>query len=162
MSLYLYFENMASKSVWGPIVWTFFHTIAEKVKDDQFHKMLPSMLMYIKRICANLPCPDCSKHATQYISKINETQFVTKESFKIFLMNFHNSVNFRTGKPLFTVEQLNERYPRAITMVVVSNFIKVYSHRNTNIKLLINSFHKDILVKDLIKWFRENANNFNK
>jgi len=46
--------------------------------------------------------------------------------------------------------------------VIVPHFIKVFSHRNTNVRLLINSFHKDMLIKDFIKWMRENAVKFNK
>jgi hypothetical protein len=38
----------------------------------------------------------------------------------------------------------------------------VYSHRNTNVRLLVNSFHKDILIKDFIKWIRDNNSKFDK
>jgi hypothetical protein len=93
---------------------------------------------------------------------VNQSQFPTKESFKVFLLRFHNSVNARTNKPAFTLEDLNAKYVRANTFVVVPHFIKVFSHRNTNVRLLINSFHKDLLIKDFIKWIRENSAKFNK
>ena len=153
---------MASKDVWGPATWTLFHTLAEKVKEDNFNEMLPDLLTMIKRICMNLPCPDCSAHAVQIMSKVTPNQFTSKESLKIFLFHFHNSVNVRTGKPVFTVEELNSKYSRANTFVIIPYFIKVFSYRNTNVRLLVNSFHKDILIKDFIKWMRENSSKFNK
>ena len=78
------------------------------------------------------------------------------------MLNFHNSVNARTSKRPFTVEEMNAKYALANTFVVIPYFIKVYSHRNTNVRLLINSFHKDILIKDFIKWIRENGHKFKK
>lgn len=153
---------MASKDVWGPSTWTLFHTLAEKVKEENFNEILPDLLTMIKRICMNLPCPDCSAHAVQIMSKVTPNQFTSKESLKIFLFHFHNSVNVRTGKPVFTFEELNSKYARANTFVIIPYFIKVFSFRNTNVRLLVNSFHKDILIKDFIKWMRENSSKFNK
>ncbi len=153
---------MVSKDVWGPSTWTLFHTLAEKIKEEHFNQVIPDMLLVVKRICMNLPCPDCSAHATQIMSRVTPAQFPTKESFKVFLLHFHNSVNVRTSKRPFTMEELNAKYVRANTFVVVPHFVKVFSHRNTNVRLLINSFHKDILIKDFIKWMRENAFKFDK
>ena len=153
---------MASKDVWGPSTWTLFHTLAEKIKDEHFNDAKSELLNYIKRICANLPCPDCAAHAIQIISKLTPDQIASKQNFKIFLMQFHNSVNIRTGKRLFTIEELNAKYSRANVLVVVPYFIKVYSYRNTNVRLLVNSFQKDMLIKDFIKWIRENIHKFDK
>jgi hypothetical protein len=153
---------MASKDTWGPATWTLFHTLAEKIQDTQFNDTKSDLLTFIKRICSNLPCPDCAAHATQYTSKLTPNHFTSKEQFKLFLFHFHNSVNIRTGKRPFMLEELNAKYSRANTFVVVPYFIKVYSYRNTNVRLLINSFHKDILIKDFIKWIRENSHRFDK
>lgn len=151
---------MTTKDVWGPATWTLFHTLAEKVNDEHFNEIKTDLFLFIKRICFNLPCPDCAAHATQTISKVSPSSFENKQQLKTFLFNFHNSVNARTGKPAFSFEELNSKYARANTFVVVPYFIKVYSYRNTNVRLLINSFHKDILIKDFIKWMRENASKF--
>ena len=168
MSLYVYIRiyfilfYMVSKDTWGPATWTLFHTLAEKINDEHFNETKKDIFSFIKRICFNLPCPDCAAHATQIISKVNSDSFQNKQQLKMFLLSFHNSVNARTGKRPFTVEELNARYARANTFVVVPHFIKVFSHRNTNVRLLVNSFHKDLLIKDFIKWMRENATKFRK
>jgi hypothetical protein len=153
---------MASKDVWGPATWTLFHTLAEKIKDEHYAEVLPDMLIIIKRICMNLPCPDCSAHAIQMMSKVAASNFPTKDHLKAFLFHFHNAVNVRTGKQAIILEELNAKYARANTFVIVPHFIKVFSHRNTNVRLLINSFHKDMLIKDFIKWMRENNHKFNR
>ena len=153
---------MASKDVWGPATWTLFHTLAEKIKDEHYAEVLPDMLIMIKRICMNLPCPDCSAHAIQMMSKVSASHFPTKDNLKAFLFHFHNTVNMRTGKQAVMLEELNAKYARANTFVIVPHFIKVFSHRNTNVRLLINSFHKDMLIKDFIKWMRENSHKFNR
>jgi hypothetical protein len=153
---------MTSKDIWGPATWTLFHTLAEKIKDEHFNDIKSELLNYVKRICANLPCPDCAAHAIQIISKLTPDQLASKQNFKAFLMQFHNSVNARTGKRPFTIEELNAKYIRANTFVVVPHFIKVYSYRNTNVRLLVNSFQKDMLIKDFIKWIRENSHRFDK
>ena len=153
---------MTTKDTWGPAIWTLFHTLAEKVNDENFHEVKTDLFGFIKRICFNLPCPDCAAHATQIISKVNPSSFNNKQQLQMFLFNFHNSVNARVGKRAFTIEELNAKYSRANTFVVVPYLIKVYSHRNTNVRLLVNSFHKDILIKDFIKWMRENSSKFKK
>jgi N-acyl-D-aspartate/D-glutamate deacylase len=96
---------MVSKDVWGPSTWTLFHTLAEKVKEEHFAALLPEMLVMVKRICMNLPCPDCSAHAIQIMAKVTPAQFPNKDSFKLFLLRFHNSVNARTNKRAFTLEE---------------------------------------------------------
>ena len=68
----------------------------------------------------------------------------------------------RTGKRPFTIEELDAKYIRANTFVVIPYFIKVYSHRNTNVRLLVNSFQKDLMIKEFIKWIRENSHKFDK
>jgi hypothetical protein len=153
---------MTSKDTWGPATWNMFHTLAEKIKESDFNHLKTEMLTYVKRICNSLPCPDCAAHATKIISKLTPEQFANKENFKMFLFHFHNSVNIRTGKRPFTIEELNARYSRANTFAIIPHFIKVYSHRNTNVRLLVNSFHKDILIKDFIKWIRDNNSKFDK
>ncbi len=55
--------------LWGNSTWLLFHTISEKIKDDYFLKEKNNILNYITNICYNLPCPDCSVHATNFIKK---------------------------------------------------------------------------------------------
>ena len=52
----------------------------------------------IRQICYNLPCPECRKHASNYINKISLHSVKTKEDLIFVLFTFHNDVNRRLGK----------------------------------------------------------------
>ena len=49
-----------SPTTWGPPVWRFFHTLAEKMNEDKFQELGPQLFNLIRKICRVLPCPDCS------------------------------------------------------------------------------------------------------
>ena len=69
---------------WGPCTWYLFHTLAEKVKDEQFLKLKNGFISIIKRICSNLPCPECAEHAQHKLKSLN--------MFLISLENLNGSV----------------------------------------------------------------------
>ena len=58
---------------WGPPVWMFLHTLAEKIKEDEFSKIAPSTFTLIRAICSNLPCPECSMHAKTFFQNKNSS-----------------------------------------------------------------------------------------
>ena len=41
---------------WGEPIWFFFHTIAEKVKNESFPYVKQDLLNIIYNVCVNLPC----------------------------------------------------------------------------------------------------------
>lgn len=106
---------------WGPPTWMFFHTFAEKINDDFYRKHTPYILDMFKQMCAALPCPTCQAHATQYMSKIHVRHILTKEDFKNMLWTFHNTVNRRLKKPIFTKDQLS-MYKRANFRLIINHF----------------------------------------
>ena len=102
---------MSPPEIWGPPVWTFFHTLAENINEEGFSNIKFSLFSFIKRICNYLPCPDCSHHAIHFLAKVNINKIVTKNDFKNMLYVFHNSVNKRKRKTLFNHANL-EKYKR--------------------------------------------------
>jgi len=155
---------MVSKSVWGPCVWYLFHTLAYKAVPDNFPEIKADLIQYIQRICANLPCPECTQHATEYM-KTNArvlNQITTKDQLHIFLVDFHNAVNARKQKPKFTYEQAEQQYRRAKTGDVVQYFFKIYGDRSSggNLKMFTNGFHKQLLLSDFSAWIVRNYSKF--
>ena len=98
---------------WGPCTWYLFHTLAEKMIEEQFITQKPKLLEIIKSICYNLPCPDCALHAKTKINTLNESSINSKKDLKLMLLSFHNEVNIRVGKPIFTENELYEKYKSA-------------------------------------------------
>ena len=83
------------KMDWGEPTWFLFHTLAEKVKEEEFQNIRVELLNIIYSICSNLPCPVCSTHAKQHLNGTNFNNIQTKQQLKDFFFHFHNIVNQR-------------------------------------------------------------------
>lgn len=155
---------MVSKSVWGPCVWYLFHTLAYKAVPGNFEEIKADLIQFIQRICANLPCPECTQHATEYMTKHARVlaQITTKDQLHYFLVDFHNVVNARKKKPAFTYEEADKLYQRAKTSDVVQYFFKIYGERSNggNLKMFTNGFHKQLLLSDFSAWMVRNYGKF--
>ncbi len=149
---------MSPPEVWGPPIWTFFHTLAEKVNEDYFLSIKTTLFFFIKRICNFLPCPDCSHHANRFLAKVDISKIKNKLDFKNMLYVFHNSVNKRKSKQLFSYENINV-YKNYNVGVAFNNFVSVY-HTKGNMNLIAESFQRNLLVKDLKNWLISNHKYF--
>ena len=150
---YIYLKyKMSPPEIWGPAVWTLFHTLAEKINQDAYPHVIRSMFGIIVRICKVLPCPDCSRDASIFLAKINLNNYKTKNEFKNFMYLFHNWVNAKKRKPLYNYSKLSI-YSRLNLIHVINNFTAKYNTKG-NMKLLADSFQRGFVVKDLITWFK--------
>jgi hypothetical protein len=149
---------MPAPEIWGPPTWTLLHTLAEKIHEDDYNKLLPQMFGLIKRVCAYLPCPDCSQHATRFLAKLKPEQIATKLELKNTLYLFHNMVNAKKKKPLFNYGNINA-YQKLNIVNVFNNFVAVYNTKG-NMKLLTESFQRTLVIKDLKRWLMANHNSF--
>ena len=150
---------MATKKEWGSATWYLFHTLSFKMKDENFDELKNDFLNICMKICVNLPCPDCSEHATAVMKNVKRENIKTKKDLQLFFFDFHNSVNRRTNKPLFKEDGMY-MYQNAITKNIVFNFISTLSKKYHNIKLLTNSFHRDQAMNDFKKWISHNSTKF--
>jgi len=149
---------MTQQSIWGPIIWKFFHVLLEKIKEESFSTIYLSLFHQIKRICSYLPCPECSLHATHFLSTVKEQHISSKNDFKQMLYFFHNKVNIRKKKPFFPISQLNQ-YKNYPLIQTYNNFIKVYNTKG-NLNMLTESFQRQLVIKDFRKWLLNNIKNF--
>ena len=147
-----------SPEAWGPPTWTLFHTLAEKIHEDTFPILGPQLFYHIKNICRNLPCPECSQHASTFLAKINFNGIKSKTDFKNMLCFFHNTVNFRKKKPVFNAAGL-DKYKSMNAITTYNNFVNVY-HTRGNMKLLADSFQRKIVLIDFKKWLMSNIQSF--
>jgi len=147
-------------SVWGPHVWNFFHTIAEKVKEESFPIIGLQLFSYIKRICYLLPCPDCSEHAKVFLGRINPNLFKTKENLINYLYIFHNNVNVRKNKQQYSTTDL-KIYETRDLIYTYNIFTKVYNTKG-NLRMLTDTFHRTRLIAEFRIWLMKNIQHFNK
>lgn len=148
------------KMKWGEPTWFLFHTIAQKIKDEHFHAMRLNVFNTIVLICNNLPCPDCSNHASEYMKNINPNSIQTKQDLKLMLFQFHNVVNKRKGYPLFSVDDLDAKYSNAITVNIIQNFMHFFLDKHYSIRMIANDMHRKRVAESLKTWFNENIQYF--
>lgn len=137
------------KEVWGPSIWYLFHTIAEKIPEEEFLNEKNNLFLMVEIVSKYLPCPLCCDHSRKYLIKINKKYINTKNQFKIFLLNFHNNVNITLKKPVFTEEELNNKYKTANLIKIINNFKIVYNYNVYNEKMISNKLYKNMDNKKL-------------
>ena len=147
-------------STWGPPTWTFLHTLAEKVKEGSYNEIRNNLILFIIRICKNLPCPYCSQHATQILSRANFGNIKTKQDLKNVLYMMHNAVNRSKNKPIFEHSNLDSVYAKKNLIATYNSFINVFQTRG-NMALLTDSLHRRLLTSDLKVWVQANISKFN-
>jgi len=150
---------MSPPTIWGQIIWRFIHILIESIKEEQFNNIGYQTFYLIKQICQTLPCPDCSMHATMFLSKVNFKHIKNKNDFKSLFYIFHNAVNKRKNKELFNVMGLN-MYKNQSLINAYNNFVNVYTLRG-NHKLMTDSFARNITIKQCKSFLLKNRIFFN-
>jgi len=149
---------MPPPEVWGPAVWTLFHTLAEKINVNAYPVVFPSLFNMIIKICKFLPCPECSSDASIFLAKVKASDLKTKESLKYMLCIFHNTVNAKKRKPIFHYSNIGV-YGKYNLIRVINNFISQYQTKG-NMKLLTESFQRQFIIKDFKNWFQKTIKAF--
>lgn len=144
---------------WAAPTWIFFHTLAEKVKEEHFALIKTPLLNMISNVCANLPCPDCAGHAREYMSKINFNAIQTKRDFIQLFYVFHNAVNERKGFPIESPEILSV-YSTYNLVAVISNFIYFFENKHMSPRLMSDDFMRRQVSANIKQWLSANIQYF--
>lgn len=153
--------NDSNKMRWGKPVWYFLHSMAEKVKTEEFHNVRNEMLEIIYLICTNLPCPYCSHHAKNYLDNINFKNITSKNDLKHILYMFHNNVNKEKGYELFDNNNLDPLYSKAHFLNITNNFLYHFNEKYSNTKLINGQVFRSTISKRITNWIKNNINKFN-
>jgi hypothetical protein len=138
--------------LWGEPTWFLFHTLAEKIKEEEFLNLRFELLGYIKKICGNLPCPTCAQHASKYLNGINFNTIQSKKDLQFMLFSFHNDINKNKNYELFNFNDLHEKYSSAVTVNIVKNFFYHFSKKQYNVRMAVDNLHRHKLLKDFRIW----------
>jgi hypothetical protein len=144
------------KMKWGEPTWFLFHTLAHKIKDENFNTIKIEFLNTCFFICRYLPCPLCSEHATQYMQNINFNAIQTKQQIKDLFFEFHNMVNKKKGLPIFSKVDLDDKYSKAITVNIIQNFILHFRDKSKSIRMIADDFFREKAIKQINEWFSKN------
>lgn len=148
------------KLLWGPAIWYLFHTMAEKVKESSFNIIRDDLIRVVRKVCSNLPCPSCTTHAVQYLNKVDMSKIQTKEDLKQMLYIFHNDVNKRTGKPEYSYNDLNQKYPKGKLREIITVFFRYFEDKHKSVHMLSNDMYTMRVSKELREWFTRNIHHF--
>lgn len=97
---------------WGSNAWTFLHAITFNFpvnptnEEKNNHRIFFHSLKYV------LPCEACRRHYTKGIetSMPIEPHLESRDKLTRWLVDFHNNVNERLGKPKQTYDSVREKY----------------------------------------------------
>ena len=145
---------------WGAPTWFFLHTIAHKIKDESFPLVRKELLGIILTICGNLPCPECSTHAKDYLNKKNFNAIQTKQQLKDVLFHFHNMVNERKHFSKFEYDQLDAKYSGAILVNIFNHFIRHYTNGTGNSHMIADIFYRTKIAENIKRWLDTNNQYF--
>ena len=137
---------------WGPPTWYLLHGITCSIPDDKYPLIRDGLWELVKSICGSLPCPDCSSHATAYLSRIPSPP-PTKELYSICMHQFHNTVNQNTGKPFFGIEGL-QKY-RIPCPILLYHYKRAMALQPYNPNLMMHKMKTAKCVKQVEAWLRK-------
>jgi hypothetical protein len=121
--------------LWGPHLWYFLHTISFQfpVNPTWTHKKeMSDFLISLQYI---LPCEHCQFHYKNYLLDYpptleNQTQFI------MWVINLHNNINIRLGKPQKNYKEVIEFYQQ------VYDGKRLYQPPPKSITEKVNEFYK--------------------
>ena len=104
---------MAAGSIdeWGPPLWKFLHTASFAYPDAPSAERQQAMLEFLQAVGRVLPCAKCRTHYGSHCKTCLLPDVVqSRDSLTHWLVDLHNEVNRRTGKPEWTYEQASAAY----------------------------------------------------
>ena len=145
--------------IWGSAVWYLFHSLAEKITEEGYELHKDTLCNFIRNVCFNLPCIECTKHATEYTKRSLYSKYLpTKEHLKKYLFSFHNSVNQRIRKPTFTNYEM---YKKANLKLIIQNFKIMYFKYRDPSRGFSDTMVRERLIKELDNFMIQNYKYFN-
>lgn len=144
---------------WGNSIWYLFHGLAEKLKPEHSNFSVKLMGQFYN-ICNNLPCDMCTNHAISILSNCNLNNINTKEALQTILWKFHNEVNKKINKPLFTKLECDNLYKKCNINNIIHNFRIVMLKNGINNKAMMGSFNRKRVLNQFDNFINSNIDKF--
>lgn len=144
------------KDVWGPIIWTFLHTLTLRIKPEFFENEKKDLIRIVLNVCSNLPCPTCALHATSYLTNKKISNITQKEHLVLLLFNLHNDANQRTKKETISLEMFYSIYEKIDLYKACNNYIKLMKTSHYSEKMMLYSFQKREFLNKLFNYLKDN------
>ena len=100
-------------ALWGAFAWDFMGILLAKddyIWDDFVIVVLQIQKMLNKDQNPSIGCNDCYIEFTKAVELLRKNPLYTADGARNWLVDFHNSVNIRLNKPVFTFEAAAKKY----------------------------------------------------
>ena len=142
---------------WGRPLWIFLHTFCEKIKNEVFIQKKEFILSLIHSMLTSLPCPTCQKDTNHYLKRHNIFQLKTKEHCIQYLIDFHNHVNIKLGKPVYTDSGI---YSKQSFRYIYNVFIQYYKNYRSSMFISIESTYRREVCNRVTDYINNNMRDF--
>lgn len=145
-----------NKTDWGNAVWFLLHTLSHKLLPEyssHAKEVLPLMI----RIATHLPCDECSRHARNMLMEMQTKPIRGRADLVEFWREAHNRVNYRTGKPMFSLRECIDQYEKADTRRVVQHFKSIMGKIRTGERGLGEGWRRDRVISALGNYLSTNS-----
>jgi hypothetical protein len=110
--------------VFGPPLWFSIHNSAAHYPPSPSPVCQQHTIKFIKSIPYIVPCDDCFIHAQNYISQFSDSDLLditsTRAKYFDWSVKFHNFVNKRLGKRIYTTQEAYDMYHNSSSVKVLS------------------------------------------
>lgn len=117
------YTSFSNPQVWGPAFWFSLHTSAINYPENPSTIFKERMKGRILAIPFEIPCPACRPHASAFVEqhKNNLDSIVnSRKNLFNFYVDFHNKVNERYGKKIYTYKEAWDLYTNPVTVNTLS------------------------------------------
>jgi len=151
---------------WGPPTWYFIHVFCQRINESQLLMNKKHIYDFLSQILCNLPCPECSYHARNFIINCNFNNLQNKNQLITLFFNFHNTVSERIHRknPNFKTPN-NDILDQYKDKNVKDAFRKYHAEwtKSSNIKNVVamtSTFSRNRFMENTIKWMKSNLHLF--
>ena len=99
---------------WGPAGWKFLHVAAWTYPKQPTASEREKMYAFLHAFAAVLPCSRCRQHWSAFLKEElpspQDSKLASRAQLTQFLVDGHNAVNHRLGKPLMSYEDASNLY----------------------------------------------------
>lgn len=96
--------------IWGPKAWDFMHTVTFAYPENNPSDLdKQNIIQFFQSIANNLPCKQCKFHFSKLLEEY-PIPAENRETLSKWLVDRHNDVNKRLGKPIYPYEFVIKKY----------------------------------------------------
>jgi len=103
-------RNGIEPKIWGKSIWETLHYVSMDYPEKPSPLEIARFLAFFESLITVLPCETCREHYEAYWKTHPIQGALENGTLKQWVLDLHNAVNQRLGKPTWSVAQLHEKY----------------------------------------------------